>query len=347
MISVIITFLNAERTLKKCVESILNQTYKEFEIILVNDGSTDKSLDIAIKLKNKNNSIIHIIDKRNNEGLEKARYDGRKAAKGKYLTFVDADDWLEKDTLEIMYNEIQNSNCDYVEIGMNRVLDNHNILIKKRISPIIGEITQPELFDKYFLSFLGVNILSVNMCGKLYNKEIIEKNNILLQEITMGEDLAFNLQLFPHLKKIKIIPYSGYNYRFGGMTTKYNKKLLPDLKKLYAIKKNLIEKYQYYKASDYIRIELKNVLISDIKQRILFKYGSQEDIINQINQELMDPIWSDIQDIKNYNTIFSPIIQAIINKDGNTIYEICKSETRKYYPQWILKRIISKILNFI
>lgn len=232
MISVIIAFLNAERTLRKCVVSILNQTYKEFEIILVNDGSTDKSIDIAVKLKNRNKSIIHIIDKSKNEGLEKARYDGRKVAKGEYLTFVDADDWLEKDALEIMYDEIKKSNSDYVEIGMNRVLDNHSLLIKKRKSPIIGEITQPELFDKYFLSFLGVNVLSVNMCGKLYNKEIIEKNNILLQGVTMGEDLAFNLQLFPHLKKIKIISYVGYNYRFGGMTTKYNKNLLSDLKKI-------------------------------------------------------------------------------------------------------------------
>ena len=347
MISVIITFLNAELTLKKCVESILNQTYKDFEIILVNDGSTDKSLDTAIKLKNKNNSIIHIIDKRYNEGLEKARYDGRKVAKGEYLTFVDADDWLEKDTLEIMYNEIKTSNYDYVEIGMNRVLDNHSLLKKKRTNPVIGEIAQPELFDKYFLSFLGVNILSVNMCGKLYNKEVIEKNNISIQGVTMGEDLAFNLQLFPHLKKIKIIPYNGYNYKFGGMTTKYNKNLLPDLKKLYTIKKELIDKYQYYKASDYIRIELKNVLISDIKQRILFKYGSQEDIINQINKELMDSIWNDIQQIKNSNIIASPIVQAVINKDANTIYRLCKSETRKYYPQWILKRVISKILSLI
>ena len=115
----------------------------------------------------------------------------------------------------------------------------------------------------------------------------------------------------------------------------------------YTIKKELIDKYQYYKASDYIRIELKNVLISDIKQRILFKYGSQEDIINQINQELMDSIWNDIQQIKNSNIIASPIVQAVINKDANTIYRLCKSETRKYYPQWILKRVISKILSLI
>lgn len=92
---------------------------------------------------------------------------------------------------------------------------------------------------------------------------------------------------------------------------------------------------------------MKNILISDIKQRILFKYGSKEDIINQINQELTDPIWNDIQQIKDPKIIVSSIVQVIINKDANTIYEICKSETKKYYPQWLLKRIISKIFDFI
>ena len=62
----------------------------------------------------------------------------------------------------------------------------------------------------------------------------------------------------------------------------------------------MIEEYKYDKASDYIRIELKNVFISDINQRILFNYGSKEDIINQINQELTDPVWSDIQQIKTF-----------------------------------------------
>lgn len=131
------------------------------------------------------------------------------------------------------------------------------------------------------------------------------------------------------------------------MTTQYNKNLLSNLKVLYSIKKRKIVTYKYDKASEYIRIELKNILISDIKQRILFKYGSKEDIINQINQELTDPIWNDIQQIKDPKIIVSSIVQAIINKDANTIYEICKSETKKYYPQWLLKRIISKIFDFI
>lgn len=296
----------------------------------------------AINLKKK--IAVILIDKKQNEGVEKARYDGILASKGDYICFVDSDDWLEKEALKRMYDIAFETDADYVEIGMQRVLDRHKIIKKKANPAVRGLITQPQLFDLYYISFFGVNILSVNMCGKLYKSSILKEPPQPIG-LAMGEDLYFNLEIFPRLKKIYIDNYIGYNYRFGGMTTRYNKNLFPNLKVLYGIKKEKIEKYQYYKASEYIHIELKNVLISDIKQRILFKYGSQEDIINQINQELMDSVWNDIQQIKDSN--ISSIVQAIINKDANTIYEICKRNTKKYYPQWILKRIISKILNLI
>lgn len=113
------------------------------------------------------------------------------------------------------------------------------------------------------------------------------------------------------------------------------------------IKKEKIKKYKYDKASDYIRIELKNLLLGDIRQKILFQVENKKNIINQIHQELTNSIWNDIQEIKDSNIISSSIIRAIINKDATTIYEICKSNTKKYYLRWILKRIISKILNII
>lgn len=346
MISVIIPVYNTAKYLNTCIKSIRNQTLQDLEIIIVNDASTDNSINICNKLKNQDKRII-IIDKKQNEGVEKARYDGILISRGDYICFVDSDDWLEKDALKRMYDKAIETDADYVEIGMQRVLDRHKIIKKKANLVVRNLITQPQLFDSYYISFFGMNILSVNIWGKLYKSSILK---VPPQPIglTMGEDLYFNLEIFPRLKKIYIDDYIGYNYRFGGMTTQYNKNLLPNLKTLYSIKKRKIEKYQYYKALDYIRIELKNVLISDIKQRILFKYSSQEDIINQISQELMDPIWNDIQQIQNFpNTLHSPIVQAIIKKDANTIYEICKSDTEKYYPQWILKRIVSKILSFI
>lgn len=345
MISVIVPIYNTAKFLSTCIKSIIDQTYQDLEIILVNDASTDNSIQICNTFREKDNRIV-LIDKQQNEGVEKARYDGILVAKGEYICFVDSDDWLEKNALKRMYEKAIETDADYVEVGMQRVLDRHKIIKKKAYSIIKGLITQPQLFDSYYISFLGVNILSVNIWGKLYKSSILQ-NPPQPIGLAIGEDLYFNLEIFPHLQKIYIDDYIGYNYRFGGMTTRYNKNLLPNLKVLYSIKKRKIKEYKYDKASEYIRIELKNVFISDINQRILFNYGSKEDLINQIGQELMDPIWSDIQQIKNPNIIASPIVQAIINKDANTIYEICKSETRKYYSQWLLKRIISKILNFV
>lgn len=345
MISVIIPVYNTAKFLSTCIKSVVNQTFQDLEIILINDASTDNSIHICNTFKGKDNRIV-LIDKKQNEGVEKARYDGILVAKGEYICFVDSDDWLEKNALKRMYDKAIETDADYVEIGMQRVLDRHKIIKRKNYPTIKGLITQPQLFNSYYISFFGVNILSVNIWGKLYKSNIL-KNPPQPIGLAMGEDLYFNLELFPHLQKIYIDDYIGYNYSFGGMTTRYNKNLLPNLKVLYSIKKREIEKYKYDKASEYIRIELKNVLISDINQRILFNYSSKEDIINQINQELTDPVWSDIQQIKNSNIIAFPIVQAIINKDANAIYELCQSDTKKYYPQWILKRIISKILNII
>lgn len=345
MISVIIPVYNATKFLSTCIKSIINQTFQNLEIILVNDASTDNSIHICNIFKEKDNRII-LIDKKQNEGVEKARYDGILAATGDYICFVDSDDWLEKDSLKRMYDKAIETDADYVEVGMQRVLDRHKI-IKRKSNPVVkGLIMQPQLFDSYYISFFGMNILSVNLCGKLYKSSVI-KNPPQPMGLAMGEDLYFNLELFPRLQKIYIDDYIGYNYRFGGMTTRYNKNLLPNLKVLYNIKKRNIEKYKYDKASEYIRIELKNVLVSDINQRILFNYGLKEDIINQINRELTDPIWNDMQQIKDPNIITSSIVQAIINKDANTIYELCQSNTKRYYPQWILKRIISKVLNLL
>lgn len=345
MISVIIPVYNTARFLSISIKSVLNQTFKDLEIIVINDASTDNSIHICNKFKEKDNRII-LIDKKQNEGVEKARYDGILAAKGDYICFVDSDDWLEKDALKRMYDKALETDADYVEIGMQRVLDRCKIIKKKANPSVMGLITQPQLFDSYYISFFGINILSVNIWGKLYKSSIL-KNPPQPIGLAMGEDLYFNLEIFPHLKRIYIDDYIGYNYHFGGMTTRYNKNFLPNLKLLYNLKKRKIEKYQYSKALEYIYIELKNLLISDVKQRILFKYGSQEDIISQIDQELTDPIWNDIQQIKDTNIITSPIVQAIINKDTNTIYEICKSDLKKYYPRWTLKRIISKILSLI
>ena len=173
MISVIIPVYNTAKFLFTCIKSIIDQTYQDLEIILVNDASTDNSIQICNTFREKDNRIV-LIDKQQNEGVEKARYDGILTATRNYICFVDSDDWLEKDTLKRMYEKAVETDADYVEVGMQRVLDRHKIIKKKVHSTIKGLITQPQLFDSIFISFFGVNILSVNIWGILYKSSFLQ-----------------------------------------------------------------------------------------------------------------------------------------------------------------------------
>lgn len=136
-----------------------------------------------------------------------------------------------------MYDKAIETNADYIEVGMQRVLDWHKIIKRKSNPTVKGLITQLQLFDSYYISFWGINILSVNLCGKLYKNSIFQEPPQPIG-LAMGEDLYFNLEIFLRLQKNYIDDYIRYNYRFGGMTTQYNKNRLPNLKALYSIKKD-------------------------------------------------------------------------------------------------------------
>ncbi|MBM6807298.1 glycosyltransferase family 2 protein [Bacteroides caecicola] len=344
MISVLIPVYNTSKYLSQCVNSILNQSYRNLEIILVNDASTDNSLAICKKYKELDKRII-LINKEKNEGVEKARLTALEVATGDFFCFVDSDDWLEKDALAVMHERAVETNVDYVEIGVQHVLDKYGLIKKKSCPSVIGSIQQPELFEKYYLSFFGVNLLGVNIWGKLYKAQSIKNNIPCPSGLRMGEDLYFNLCIFPYLKSIYIDSYVGYNYRFGGMTSRYNPTFLKDMKYLYSLKKEFIEQYQYFKANDFIKIELKNVLKSEIRQKILFQGKNSNVIIDEITQELSDPIYKDIGQVDSDKFLSDPFVKAIIYKDAQTVYEMVNESVKKERLKWRLKKYISLLLQ--
>lgn len=153
-ISIVIPIYNTRKWLVQCIDSCLNQSLKEIEVILVNDASSDDSLSIC-KAYQEKDKRINVINKLYNEGVEKARWSGLKIAKGKYVMLVDSDDWLEnKDVLFVMYEKAEETESDYVGIGIQRVLDKRKWIKKTCISPVIGLIEQPNPFKDYYLSFL-------------------------------------------------------------------------------------------------------------------------------------------------------------------------------------------------
>ncbi|MEH7309285.1 glycosyltransferase family 2 protein, partial [Neobacillus drentensis] len=131
-VSVIVPIYNAEKKLNKCIKSILNQTFKDFELILVNDGSTDSSLYICRKHA-KLDKRIKIIDKQN-EGSIATRRRGIDASRTEYIMFVDADDWIDKKTIEVLYNETNNSKVDIIVCNMYKVLGSCFLIKKKNKS---------------------------------------------------------------------------------------------------------------------------------------------------------------------------------------------------------------------
>lgn len=346
IISIIIPVFNAERYLEKCIKSIICQTYKNLEIIIVNDGSSDNSLSKCKKYAIKDTRIV-IVNKNNNEGVEKARMEGLEKSTGQYIFFIDADDWLDnKSVLKNLFETAESTGADYVEIGCQRVLDNFKLIKSKYNSSNPINICQPELMESYFISFFGINKLSVNIWGKLYRKSAIDKANIKPLGLQMGEDLAFNLQLFPHLNKIVLLNQPGYNYRVGGMTSCYNPFFLKDMKKLFYFKEEMIKKYNYQKGVPFIRYELKNVLKTEICQNIAYRKSPKKEIIKWISNEIKDPIYNCLHDIDHSENFWSDsFVIPLIHKDSEELYNICKKILWKQKPKQYLKKIAFKMFN--
>lgn len=131
--------------------------------------------------------------------------------------------------------------------------------------------------EKYLISFFGVNILGVQMWGKLYRHDVIDKaGGMIPLRFMMGEDLISNLRIFPFVQRYSRISTSVYNYRFGGITSSYNETLYVDLKEQYYIKMKTAEKYKYEQAYRTIKVEMCNIIFSHLVQLIRFGYGRNE-----------------------------------------------------------------------
>ncbi len=185
-VSIVVPVYNAEKFIEDGINCALKQSYQNFELILVNDGSTDNTLEILNKFKN--NKKIKIFNKENG-GVYSARNYGIKEATGDYLTFLDADDYFDQDFLQTMVDNIEDN--DILIAGYKQVDVNHNLIFDRN-----------KILSKY---------RQMVIWSKLYNMEFIKKNNLLFEPIKICEDIDFSLTAYSKANKIKCISYSGYN----------------------------------------------------------------------------------------------------------------------------------------
>lgn len=193
-ISIIMPCYNTEKYIGKTLASLFGQTMQDFELVFINDGSTDGTLDILKECRDKYPDRVQIIDKEN-EGQSKARNVGLDHATGEYVVFLDSDDYIDIDYLETLYKAAVDNNSEMVLSGQHKVDEHGNT---------IANINYP--VDKY----PGYSLRRLNPHGKLYKRSFLDKHNIRFAEGKLYEDNPFNFMAMFLCANQVILPYNGH-----------------------------------------------------------------------------------------------------------------------------------------
>lgn len=242
-VSIVVPIYNVEKYLPRCINSLINQTLQEIEIILVNDGSTDNSAKIAKEYLTKYESKIKYVEKENG-GLSDARNFGMNYATGEYIAFLDSDDYIEPNAYEEMYEKAKKENADYVECDFIWEYTN-KIKEDKRIS----YNNKKEMLE-------NVRVVAWN---KLIKRSIIVENKLSFPKGLRYEDIEFTYKLIPHIEKTEYVDkcFVHYVQRENSIANVQNERTA----EIFTILDNVIE---YYK---------KNNIYEEYKEELEYNYA--------------------------------------------------------------------------
>jgi glycosyltransferase involved in cell wall biosynthesis len=348
-VSVVVPIYNAEKHLTKCIKSILNQSFEDFELILVNDGSHDKSLHICRKFEQKDRRVT-VINK-NNEGSIATRRRGIELSKSRYVMFVDADDWIDGSLIETLYREAIRNDSDVTVCNIYKVYSNSAVIKKKNQSTYFenDRIYEKEnIKNELVVAYLHGHPFPASLFAKLYKKELLLNSGKYLEFITFfGDDLYYNLEIFLKAARVKVIDKPLYFYRTGGNTSKYMSFLFNDLISGYQIQKGVIEEYfQETKKQQQNGISI--MLLNTFKTCLynIFQSGlSENEIRKLISSYISNP--NLIESLSNEGSMkYFPdeFLNAIRVKDIDYLYYLGKNIYRKNRPRRLLINLFSRFL---
>lgn len=239
VVSIIVPVYNTEQYVGRCIQSILLQSFTDFELILIDDGSKDDSGKICEEYA-KSNDKIRVFHNERNRGVSFSRNVGIQNSLGKYIIFIDSDDEIEEYFVEALF---QSRRCDLV-IGGYKIIDYDN---KNNI--VVNEFPENQAYDKSSISRLMhsyiKDMIMVGPIGKLYKTEIIKNNGIWFDErYKFGEDILFNFRYYTFIESMSVVGKSGYINHYYHHHTLINLEnaisLISDLQKVWQV---LVSKY--------------------------------------------------------------------------------------------------------
>jgi glycosyltransferase involved in cell wall biosynthesis len=210
--SIIIPVYNVENYLKACLDSVLNQDYQSYEVILINDGSTDNSLDVCNYYASINPKI-KVVSKPNG-GLSSARNEGLKIANGNYIWFIDSDDWIVEHSFSTLFHHLKNDSIEMLGFYSARFYEDIDKMEFPKNNKNIAICSGTD----YLKEFENFN---PSACFYVYKKDFLQKNDFYFKEKLIHEDNYFNLMCFAQVQKIKKISDIFYIHRkrFNSITT--------------------------------------------------------------------------------------------------------------------------------
>lgn len=220
LISVIVPVYNVEKYLEECLDSILAQTFTDLEVICIDDGSTDSSGKILDDYKEKDERVIVV--HRENHGLGHARNTGIDMARGKYICFIDSDDYMEADTLMKRYELAEKNNCDLVLDNMDKFDCQSGEKLDWAYTLNFNLIPEKEVFNRHDIPDFIMDISIQNSNNKFCRLEMLRKNNLKFKEISYAEDVFFGFMALNLSERISVIPDIDTHYRInrpGSLTT--------------------------------------------------------------------------------------------------------------------------------
>lgn len=300
-VSVIIPCYKVEKYLDRCVESVINQTLKDLEIILVDDESPDHVPEICDEwaLKDARIKVIH----KKNGGLGMACNSGIEVATGKYVAFLDSDDWIDANMYQTMYDTAEKHQAQMVFTGLRRVDTNGNV---------IGYLTHKEKFQIYEgkneidglacdlvaseVSLAAERTLQMSAKVVLYSKSTIDENHLrfVSEREVMSEDMHFNLNMLSHSQCVCVVPRFFYNYRCttGSITQKVDLDQFERIKSLYFF---TLKECQILGIEENIYQRIQRFFIGYVRNYIRVVCRSKSSISEQIRIIQMivnDPVWN-------------------------------------------------------
>ncbi len=349
-IAVVIPVYNAEKKLTSCIKSILHQSFSDFSLVLVDDGSTDTSGCICDEFAIKD-SRVHCLHQKNKGSVEarKAGVLSQIAQACSYIFLSDADDFMPRFALEQLYKVAIKEGADCVCGDTVKAIRNHPISSSHK-APCFN-IKEPEILlhdeiiDRLYISCFGVNNYPVSLYAKLYKTDLLTHAiNFPPLVRFMGEDLSVTLRVMPAIRKLAIIPNIVYYYNIGGGTSRFNPDLLDDFLALYREKKKILLSYPSLTRGEYlISAELKNVVRTWLQSCYQDGRYTKEELYKEISRVCSLPeVYEAIRQEKLVETDVNGFRAMLEVEDAEGIYEHITQRCRK---QSFRKKVFSFLTN--